>query len=105
MPQLVPFTAKGTFQPDEKGTQANLLAGRRIGTFYDESAAVQGRAARAEAEAAGDEARSVQSITSAVASGAKQYEDYLGHKEVSKGAAAGASLYSGLTDEWDRRVK
>jgi hypothetical protein len=47
----------------------------------------------------------VRDIGSGVRLASSMVEDYLGHREVSAGAAAGAKLFSNLNDQWNNTIK
>lgn len=106
MPRIQTYDAGNlAIQPSERGTDARLQEARRTAGFYNEAGELISGGARARASAAGDVDRSVANAAEATATFAKQQENYFGHKEVSKGAAAGAALNSDLNDKWDAAVK
>jgi hypothetical protein len=106
MPQIREYTSPvDSLHPTEGGINARLQEARRTGTFYREAAGELSSAARAQVTAADDMTRAVGGIAGGVTEAAKLYEDYAGHKEVSKGAAASAQLFSDLTEQWDATVK
>ena len=106
MPRLPEYDAGNlALQPTERGVDALLQTARRAGALYREAAGAITGAAEAGATAAGDVARSMGGVANAVVEGLQQQETYAGHREISKGAAAGAQLFSNLTAEWDDTVK
>lgn len=106
MPNLVqPYTAKAdTYRASDRGEQANVMAGKRIGGFFNQAASEIDSAAAANATAAGDLARGAGAVGSGIEFAAKAAEDYLGHREVSKAAADGSKLLFNLTETWNRTV-
>jgi hypothetical protein len=106
MPKLTPYTSPvDRIQPNDRGVEAQVMAGRRIGAFYNQAASEIEGAARAKATAEGDVARGVASAASDAESLAKQVDDYLGHREISKGAAASSQLFADLNDQWAKTAK
>jgi len=106
MPRIPQYQAPiDKITPSDRGTEAQTMAGRRIGHFYSQAAGEISSAARAGATAAADVAHAVDDIGAGVRFAANAVEDYQAHKEVSAGAAASAKLFSQLSDEWDARVK
>lgn len=106
MPALKEYVARAdSLQPSERGTSARVMGGRRIHGYYNQAADEQEGAARAQAAAAADVAGAVASVGRDVTDIARQAEDHLGHREVSKGAAEGATLFNTLTKQWDDVAK
>lgn len=106
MPQLKEYTASvDKLQPTDRGTDAYAAAGRRIGGFYNQAADAIKGGARAEADAAGDVAKSFSGVATDVTDALKQQEDYAGHRAIAKGAPASMQMLAGLSDKWDATVK
>jgi hypothetical protein len=106
MPQIKPITSTvDQLHPTERGIDANLQAARRTGAFYNQAGEAISSAARARADAAGDIAKSAGNIANAVDLAVVQNEERAGHREIAAGSAAGAQLFSNLTDQWDNAVK
>src|SRR4051812_15734021 len=106
MPRLQPFDAGNVaLQPTERGIDAQVQRGRRTAAFYNQAANEISGGAQSIATAANDQAASVRDIGSGVRLATSMVEDYLGHREVSAGAAAGAKLFSNLNDQWNNTIK
>lgn len=106
MPQMKVITSDvDKLQPTDRGIDANLQAARRTGTFYNQAGEALSNAARARADAAGDIAKSASGIAQSVDLAVVQNEDRAGHREIAAGAAAGAQLFSNLSDQWDATAK
>jgi hypothetical protein len=106
MPQLKPYDAGNVgLQPTERGITAREQQGRRTAGFYNQAANEISGGAQSIATAANDQAASVRDIGSGVRLASSMVEDYMGHREVSAGAAAGAKLFSNLNDQWNNTIK
>jgi hypothetical protein len=80
-------------------------AGGARQAFYNQAANEISGGAQSIATAANDQAASVRDIGSGVRLASSMVEDYMGHREVSAGAAAGAKLFSNLNDQWNNTIK
>lgn len=106
MPQIKEITSNvDQLRPSDRGIDAAAAAGRRIGGFYSQAGEALSNAARARADAAGDIAKSASGAANAVDLAVVQNEDRAGHREIAAGAAAGAQLFSNLSDQWDSMAK
>lgn len=106
MPRLPAYQSPvDRIQPSDRGIEAQTMAGRRIGHFYNEAGELMASGARAEARAAGDVAQSVDDIGTGVKIASKMAEDYLDRQAISKGAAEGEKVFSNLKTLWNDTVK
>lgn len=106
MPEVKPFESRVSgLTPSERGTNAREAAARRTGAFYNQAADAITSGARAQADAAGDVAKSFSGVADAVATGLQQQENYAGNRAVAKGAADGTQLAANLNDLWNKTVK
>ncbi len=95
MPQLVEYVNKENITPTDRGIEARVQEGRRVGAFFNQVA-----------ESTRDFGnRTAQQIGSAIRDAGDAAVAYTTHREIGQGIGAHALLENGLTNKWNDIAK
>lgn len=87
-----------TLRPSETGVEATAGAARRIGGFYNQVADAQNTIASLKMDTGNRIAGAMKDVGQVAV-------DYMDHKEINEGAAAGATMVSNLTSQWNAKLR
>src|SRR5262252_1873306 len=95
MPELKEYVNTQNIQPTDRGTEARVMEGRRIGQFFNQRV-----------ESLRDFGnRTAQEIGGAIRDAGDAAAQYVAHREISQGIATYAQMQDDLTNKWNDIAK
>jgi hypothetical protein len=95
MPNIVEYTNTQNIQPTDRGTEAKVQEGRRIGASFNQVAESTANFGN----------RTAQNIGSAIRDAGDAAVQYADHQQISRGSTAGMEILANLTTQWNATAK